>query len=167
MFERTPCKHPVIVLKDMSSKDVEFLLSYMYGGEVSVGQSDLPSLIKAAETLQIKGLVAPDDPPSSPQGIKTSSSSASEKENEAPSKRRRLDNSTSEENKENADIKAEIEEHNSSLDEAESATEATSKENTDEEPTVIPFANTDAHHVSSGGENDFYDGNNFSVSFFF
>lgn len=63
MFERTPCKHPIIVLKDVGHKDVDFLLSYMYGGEVSVAQADLPNLIRAAETLRIKGLAAPDEPP--------------------------------------------------------------------------------------------------------
>ena len=68
MFERTPCKHPVVVLKDVGHKDLEFLISYMYGGEVSVTQNDLPSLIKAAETLRIKGLAAPDEPPSDEGG---------------------------------------------------------------------------------------------------
>lgn len=63
VFERTPCKHPVIVLRDVSSRDFEFLLSYMYSGEVSVSQVDLPSLIRNAEALQIKGLAAPDDMP--------------------------------------------------------------------------------------------------------
>ncbi|XP_042233473.1 zinc finger protein 550-like isoform X1 [Homarus americanus] len=63
MFECTPCKHPVIVLKDVQSKDMEALLSYMYAGIVSVAQSDLAQLIKAAELLQIKGLAVPDEPP--------------------------------------------------------------------------------------------------------
>lgn len=35
----------------------------MYAGEVNVPQSHLPTLIKAAETLQIKGLAAPDEEP--------------------------------------------------------------------------------------------------------
>lgn len=65
MFESTPCKHPIIVLKDIQCKDVEALLSYMYAGIVSVAQSDLAQLIKAAELLQIKGLAVPDEPPTS------------------------------------------------------------------------------------------------------
>ena len=47
---------PVIFLKDVSSKDFERLLSYMYHGEVSVPQSELLSLIAAARSLGIRGL---------------------------------------------------------------------------------------------------------------
>lgn len=61
MFELTPCKHPVVVLQDVQSKEMEALLSYMYAGVVSVAQSDLPQLIKVAEALQIKGLAVPDE----------------------------------------------------------------------------------------------------------
>ncbi|KAK4312681.1 hypothetical protein Pmani_015916 [Petrolisthes manimaculis] len=63
IFERTPCKNPVIVLKDILCQDLEFLLDYMYIGEVNVRQNDLSSLIKAAECLKIKGLAVPDDDP--------------------------------------------------------------------------------------------------------
>nr|XP_053628197.1 modifier of mdg4-like isoform X2 [Cherax quadricarinatus] len=61
MFETTPCKHPIVVLKDVYCKEMEALLSYMYAGVVSVAQSDLPQLIKVAEALQIKGLAVPDE----------------------------------------------------------------------------------------------------------
>ena len=47
---------PVIFLKDVSSKDYERLLSYMYHGEVSVPQAELLSLISAAKSLGIRGL---------------------------------------------------------------------------------------------------------------
>lgn len=70
MFERTPCKHPIIVLKDIHCKEIEALLNYMYDGVVSVAQNDLSQLIKAAELLQIKGLAVPDEPPGS-SGRKT------------------------------------------------------------------------------------------------
>ncbi|XP_050728523.1 longitudinals lacking protein, isoforms H/M/V-like isoform X20 [Eriocheir sinensis] len=63
MFDKTACKSPVIVLKDIKSEDLEALLDYMYLGEVNVRQSDLASLIKAAENLRIKGLAVPDDEP--------------------------------------------------------------------------------------------------------
>ncbi|KAK3851377.1 hypothetical protein Pcinc_041970 [Petrolisthes cinctipes] len=61
MFELMPSKHPVIVLQEVRSQEMEALLSYMYAGVVSVAQSDLPKLIKVAETLQIKGLAVPDE----------------------------------------------------------------------------------------------------------
>ncbi|RXG68534.1 Longitudinals lacking protein-like [Armadillidium vulgare] len=83
MFERTPCKHPIIVLKDISSKDIELLLSYMYGGEVRVSQIDLPSLIKAAEALKVKGLAVPDDLPAS----KDSSSKKRSSDTQLPKRR--------------------------------------------------------------------------------
>nr|XP_045582847.1 zinc finger protein 263-like isoform X6 [Procambarus clarkii] len=65
MFEHTPCKHPVVVLRDVQCDELEALLSYMYAGVVSVAQTDLARLIKVAELLQIKGLAVPDEPPNS------------------------------------------------------------------------------------------------------
>lgn len=91
MFERTPCKHPVIVIKDVESKDIEALLSYMYAGIVNVSQNDLAQLIKAAELLEIKGLAVPDEPPlTSKRGSHTRSSSVSPHR-----KRRKQEGSTS------------------------------------------------------------------------
>ncbi|KAK8404064.1 hypothetical protein O3P69_000253 [Scylla paramamosain] len=63
IFERTPCKSPVIVLKDVRSQDMDALLDYMYLGEVNVNQNDLASLLKTAECLRIKGLAVPDEDP--------------------------------------------------------------------------------------------------------
>ncbi|KAK7074769.1 hypothetical protein SK128_014394 [Halocaridina rubra] len=68
IFQETPCKHPVVVLRDVSCDELEALLNYMYIGSVSVAQSDLARLIKVAELLQIKGLAVPDDPPKSSDG---------------------------------------------------------------------------------------------------
>ena len=47
----------LIICQDVSSKDFERLLSYMYHGEVSVPQAELLSLISAAKSLGIRGLV--------------------------------------------------------------------------------------------------------------
>ncbi|RXG70602.1 Longitudinals lacking protein, isoforms H/M/V [Armadillidium vulgare] len=63
IFERTQCKHPVIVLKDIKYDDLEALMNYMYVGEVNVLQEKLAGLIKAAECLKIKGLAVPDEDP--------------------------------------------------------------------------------------------------------
>ncbi|XP_042222006.1 zinc finger and BTB domain-containing protein 7A-like isoform X2 [Homarus americanus] len=65
IFNRTQCKHPVIVLKDVKHEELEALLNYMYLGEVNVLQADLAGLIKAAECLKIKGLAVPDEAPTS------------------------------------------------------------------------------------------------------
>ena len=45
IFERTQCKHPVIVLKDIKHEELEALLNYMYLGEVNVLQAELAGLI--------------------------------------------------------------------------------------------------------------------------
>lgn len=60
ILRATNCSQPVIVLKDISSTDFEALLSYMYLGEVSIRQDKLSSLLKAAESLGIKGLTDSD-----------------------------------------------------------------------------------------------------------
>ena len=60
IFEKAHCKHPFIVLIDVKPQELEALLTYMYEGSVNVTQEQLPSLIKAAECLQIKGLAVPD-----------------------------------------------------------------------------------------------------------
>lgn len=56
IFSENPCKHPVIVLKDFSGWEVQAIVDFMYKGEISVGQEQLQSLIKAAESLQVRGL---------------------------------------------------------------------------------------------------------------
>ncbi|MCL4120910.1 UNVERIFIED_CONTAM: hypothetical protein GTU68_053712 [Idotea baltica] len=61
IFEMTLCKNPVIVLKDVDCKNLEYLLDYMYIGEINVRQNDLASLVNVAECLRIKGLAVPDE----------------------------------------------------------------------------------------------------------
>ncbi|XP_042892424.1 zinc finger and BTB domain-containing protein 7B-like isoform X15 [Penaeus japonicus] len=102
MFDNTPCKHPVIVLKDVLPDELEALLSYMYDGVVSVAQNDLARLIKAAELLRIKGLAVPDEPPK-PEGNRrksTQSRNASDDRSSPHPKRRKGDesNATSQRN---------------------------------------------------------------------
>ncbi|XP_055523473.1 broad-complex core protein isoforms 1/2/3/4/5 isoform X1 [Wyeomyia smithii] len=58
MFMSNPCKHPIIVLKDVSVNVMQELLQFMYQGEVNVKHTELQSFMKIAETLQIKGLTA-------------------------------------------------------------------------------------------------------------
>lgn len=95
MFEHTPCKHPVIVLKDIKPDELEALLSYMYAGVVSVAQNDLARLIKAAELLQIKGLAVPDEPPMKDCGKKNSYPWSSRDDRTSPHpKRRRREETT-------------------------------------------------------------------------
>ncbi|XP_071530855.1 uncharacterized protein [Panulirus ornatus] len=97
IFDNTPCKHPVIVLKDVQTDELEALLSYMYEGAVSVAQNDLARLIKAAEVLRIKGLAVPDEPPISETSSKrmTQSRNASDdRSSPHPKRRKREENNT-------------------------------------------------------------------------
>ncbi|XP_069944010.1 protein bric-a-brac 1-like isoform X15 [Cherax quadricarinatus] len=96
MFEQTPCKHPIVVLKDVKPDELEALLSYMYAGVVNVAQNDLAKLIKVAELLQIKGLAVPDEPPQEVETKKTHTppwSSRDDRSSPHP-KRRRKENGT-------------------------------------------------------------------------
>ncbi|XP_066970810.1 zinc finger and BTB domain-containing protein 7B-like isoform X4 [Macrobrachium rosenbergii] len=95
MFEETPCKHPVVVLKDIHGKEIEALLSYMYDGVVSVAQSDLARLINAAEVLQIKGLAVPDEPPKGRKKGLHSRSSSNDRTSPLPKRTRREAESSS------------------------------------------------------------------------
>nr|XP_003708492.2 PREDICTED: protein tramtrack, beta isoform-like isoform X1 [Megachile rotundata] len=56
IFKENPCQHPVIILKDMKYTEIEALLKFMYQGEINVKQEDLSTLLKVAQTLQIRGL---------------------------------------------------------------------------------------------------------------
>lgn len=56
LFMDNPCKHPIVILKDIKFDDLKALIEFMYRGEVTVTQDQLPSLLKAAETLQITRL---------------------------------------------------------------------------------------------------------------
>ncbi|XP_016955862.1 uncharacterized protein LOC108028498 [Drosophila biarmipes] len=49
-------KHPIFMLKDIKYQQLHAIVLYMYRGEVQIPQSQLPDLLKAAESLQIKGL---------------------------------------------------------------------------------------------------------------
>jgi hypothetical protein len=45
------------VCQDVKAEQVRSLLEYMYKGEVSVGQEELPALLRVAELLRVKGMV--------------------------------------------------------------------------------------------------------------
>lgn len=59
-------KHPIIILKDVKFAELRAMMDYMYRGEVNISQDQLGALLKAAESLQIKGLSDNKPPPATP-----------------------------------------------------------------------------------------------------
>ncbi|XP_013195666.2 protein bric-a-brac 2 isoform X3 [Amyelois transitella] len=57
---QNPCEHPIVLLRDMRFSEMQALVDFMYKGEVNVTQEELPSLLKSAEALQIRGLCSSD-----------------------------------------------------------------------------------------------------------
>lgn len=56
LFQVNPCKHPIVILKDVGHQEMADMLDFMYRGEANVRQEDLAAFLKLAETLKVKGL---------------------------------------------------------------------------------------------------------------
>uniref|UniRef100_A0A1I8PVD6 BTB domain-containing protein n=2 Tax=Stomoxys calcitrans TaxID=35570 RepID=A0A1I8PVD6_STOCA len=56
IFITNPCKHPIIILKDVSYTIMCELLEFMYQGVVNVKHTELQAFMKIGQLLQIKGL---------------------------------------------------------------------------------------------------------------
>ncbi|KAG1661322.1 Protein bric-a-brac 2 [Nymphon striatum] len=56
IFSNNPCKHPVVFMNDVNFFDLQAIIEFIYKGQVNVNQKQLPSLLKVASSLQIKGL---------------------------------------------------------------------------------------------------------------
>lgn len=57
LFMENNSEHPIVFLKDVKAVQVRAILDYMYKGEVSVAQEELPSLLRVAELLKVKGMI--------------------------------------------------------------------------------------------------------------
>jgi len=51
-----PCKHPVVIFKNVKFDDLSNIVEFMYKGEVSISQDSLSSFLHVAEMLQVRGL---------------------------------------------------------------------------------------------------------------
>ncbi|XP_014256826.1 uncharacterized protein LOC106670755 [Cimex lectularius] len=67
LLSQNPCQHPIVFMRDLKFWEVQALVEFMYSGEVNVTQDRLPSLLAAADALQIKGLAGPSTGASSAQ----------------------------------------------------------------------------------------------------
>lgn len=52
LFLTNPCKHPIVILKDVRYVDLKAIIDFMYRGEVNVSQDQLSALLKTAEMLK-------------------------------------------------------------------------------------------------------------------
>lgn len=60
LFKMNPCKHPIVILKDVTHGNLKDILQFMYLGEVNVLRENLSSFLRTAELLQVKGLTGDD-----------------------------------------------------------------------------------------------------------
>lgn len=56
LFSQHYEKHPIVILPDVKFQVLEALIEFMYSGEAKVPEDELCTILKLAETLQIKGL---------------------------------------------------------------------------------------------------------------
>ncbi|KAK8722498.1 hypothetical protein OTU49_012244 [Cherax quadricarinatus] len=56
LFGANPCKHPIVILKDIRIDDLKTVIDFIYRGEVNVSQDRLQDVLRTAESLRIKGL---------------------------------------------------------------------------------------------------------------
>ena len=58
--------HPLIYLSGVSAKDLNFVLDYIYHGEVELFQNDVHEFLNVAKRLKIEGLIGEGPPPPPP-----------------------------------------------------------------------------------------------------
>jgi len=85
LLKKTPSQNPVILLWDVSPRDLSAILDFMYNGEVNVKQEHLNSFLAVAEKLRVRGLC---------QDGKSSSSSSSKDNQSKPRSRVASSNDT-------------------------------------------------------------------------
>lgn len=56
LFFENPCRHPIVILKDIKWPELKAAVEFMYRGEINVLQEQIGPLLKVAETLKIRGL---------------------------------------------------------------------------------------------------------------
>ncbi|KQS52515.1 uncharacterized protein LOC6555178 isoform X2 [Drosophila erecta] len=130
IFTTNPCKHPIIILKDVSFNIMMELLEFMYQGVVNVKHTELQSFMKIGQLLQIKGLATNSN--SSP-GSSVSEKSSSQPPAEEPSN----NNHHSSNNSSNNNSKSETD-HNESKGQSNSRTTS---------PGGASRASNDASHL--------------------
>lgn len=100
MLRNNACQHPIIILHNISLCDLEAILQFIYKGEVNIEQGRLGSLLRAAASLQIRGLagiaerektvdsppppVATEEPPPAKKTRKSATKNAAQRRSSTP-----------------------------------------------------------------------------------
>ncbi len=56
LFYDNPCKHPIVIMKDIKWNELKAAVEFMYRGEINICQEQIGPLLKVAESLKIRGL---------------------------------------------------------------------------------------------------------------
>lgn len=56
LFNDNPCKHPIIIMRDIKFAELKAVIEFMYRGEINVCQDQIGPLLRIAELLKIRGL---------------------------------------------------------------------------------------------------------------
>lgn len=56
LFFENPCKHPIVIMRDIKWPELKAAVEFMYKGEINVSQEQIGPLLKVAESLKIRGL---------------------------------------------------------------------------------------------------------------
>lgn len=56
LFFDNPCRHPIVILKDVKWPELKAVVEFMYRGEINVLQEQIGPLLRVAETLKVRGL---------------------------------------------------------------------------------------------------------------
>lgn len=72
LLKQNPSQNPVILLWDVSPRDLSSILDFMYNGEVNVKQEHLNSFLAVAEKLRVRGLCQNNGKDGKPKDTKSS-----------------------------------------------------------------------------------------------
>lgn len=56
IFIKNPCRHPIVILKDVEAEHLKIIIDFIYHGEMICTQDQLLEVLRVAGTLKVKGL---------------------------------------------------------------------------------------------------------------
>jgi hypothetical protein len=56
VFENNPCKHPIVILKDIHFVDLRTIISFIYNGEVNISQNRINTILAVSTYSHLDGI---------------------------------------------------------------------------------------------------------------